>query len=85
MIMRRLDNLGSRPPILNINAEALVRLRALRTRMQSNKSNVACSGRLVGAANLMIKIIQVVNFVALRGTVGRSETTESRRIHLLLQ
>ena len=83
--MRRLDNLGSRPPILNINAEALVRFRALRARMQPNESNVTCSSSLIGATNLMIKIIQVVNFVALRGTIGCSETTESRRIHLLLQ
>ena len=85
MIMRRLDNLGSRPSILNINAEALVRLWALRAWMQSDKSDVTCSGCFVGAANLMIKIVQVVNFIALGCAIGRSETTESRRIHLLLQ
>lgn len=33
----------------------------------------------------MVEIIEVVNLVALRRAIGRSETTKSRRIHLLLQ
>ena len=84
MIMRRFDNFGTCTPILNVNAEALVRFGALWAWVQPNESNITSPSSLICTANLMVEIVKMMNFVALRCAVGRSETTESRRIHLLL-
>jgi hypothetical protein len=63
--MRRLYNFGACTPIFHINAEALVRFWTLWAWMQANKSNIASASSFIGTANLMIQIIEMMNFVTL--------------------
>jgi len=100
VVVRRLHDLGTRSPVLDIcvRVEALVRLRALRSMMVLTTAGhvalvaveTSCAAHetdylLTSHADLGMRGESLVVFGRLRGTVGSAEAAEARRIHLLLE
>jgi hypothetical protein len=99
VVVRRLHDLGSRPPVLDIRVrvEALVRLRALRSmlvmtiggRVDLVAVETSCAAHetddlLTGHAYLGMRGESLVVLRRLRRSIGRTEAAEARAIHLLL-
>ena len=84
MIVGRFDNFWSGSPVLYIYPEALSGLWALWAWVQATVAHARPTTAVASAANLMIEVAVMV-LVTLRCAISRPESTEPRRVHLLLQ